>query len=461
MSISRPFAYNTGSSIPGTDQVGNLAIGYPTAGFEGTGLPWWEGPDETLGYVICKPVPTNSQLTPVTTNQIILDETYKGSDITLAGTPYQIAYQNNLSFQQSALGTTPIGASDKVFFSVTAQMNDPATQADSHFVGIGYHSMNYEGSPTGGFPGNDANSIGYCSDGKIWYDGSVYTTPTFQSWTNGDVIDIAIDNNINGMWVRVNGGDWNNDPVADPATGTNAFEIINGPFYPVLCPGYDAALLIQNTPQYGVPLGYTNLGRSLASVGFSRSSALDESSFITLANKISGQDFPNGNDAKDWLNTNGYWTSYGILSSFTINPSDFTGGGPIYQNTFGVGTNGVDGFVNTAAQGNFLEGYYGAGLTAGAISTISAAITQAGLDPNNNTGYIWSVTWGAGSSISSGYVKFGYYEPGGYFDIQTVDPSDTDWQLPGYNNGTSLAGTFLFPATFTQYLPLTNKGGWC
>ena len=31
MSISRPFAYNTGSSIPGTEQVGDLAVGWPSS----------------------------------------------------------------------------------------------------------------------------------------------------------------------------------------------------------------------------------------------------------------------------------------------------------------------------------------------------------------------------------------------------------------------------------------------
>ena len=215
----------------------------------------------------------------------------------------------------------------------------------------------------------------------------------------------------------------------------------------------------QPTPVFGVT----------ASVGFwstkNMTNPLSDASFIQLseyvANKAgSPQTFTAATDASTWLTANGYWNSYGNLASFTINPSDFTNGGAIYQATLAVGTNGVDGFVNTAAQGNFYEGYYGFGLTSGAISAISAAVTQAGIDPNNSTGYIWSVTWGAGSSISSGYVKFGF-DAGGYFDIQTVDPADADWQLPGVSNGTTLVGTFLFPATFTQYIPLTNKGGWC
>jgi len=64
MPTSRPFAYNTGSTISGTIQVGNLAVGTPTSGFTGT-PKWWNGPDEELGYVIAIPVSANTQPTPV------------------------------------------------------------------------------------------------------------------------------------------------------------------------------------------------------------------------------------------------------------------------------------------------------------------------------------------------------------------------------------------------------------
>jgi hypothetical protein len=65
MATARPFAYNTGSPISGTEQIGNLAIGFPTNGFSSTGLEWWNGPDEELGYVIAQEVPDDSQPTPV------------------------------------------------------------------------------------------------------------------------------------------------------------------------------------------------------------------------------------------------------------------------------------------------------------------------------------------------------------------------------------------------------------
>jgi hypothetical protein len=63
MPTSRPFAYNPGSAISGTTQVGNLAVGYPTSGF--TGIEWWNGPDEDLGYVIAQPVSGDTQPTPM------------------------------------------------------------------------------------------------------------------------------------------------------------------------------------------------------------------------------------------------------------------------------------------------------------------------------------------------------------------------------------------------------------
>jgi hypothetical protein len=61
MTTARPFAYNTGSTISGTEQVGNLAIGIPTSGFGSTGLKWWNGPDEDLGYVIAHDTPSGTQ----------------------------------------------------------------------------------------------------------------------------------------------------------------------------------------------------------------------------------------------------------------------------------------------------------------------------------------------------------------------------------------------------------------
>jgi hypothetical protein len=64
MATARPFAYNPGSPIAGTEQLGDLAVGFPDYGF--TDDPqFWNGPDEELGYTIALPVSGNTQPTPI------------------------------------------------------------------------------------------------------------------------------------------------------------------------------------------------------------------------------------------------------------------------------------------------------------------------------------------------------------------------------------------------------------
>ena len=67
MATSRPFAFNTGSTISGTEQLGDLAIGVDDIDYDGGvgGVTWWNGPDEDLGYIICRPNFTGTQPNPV------------------------------------------------------------------------------------------------------------------------------------------------------------------------------------------------------------------------------------------------------------------------------------------------------------------------------------------------------------------------------------------------------------
>jgi hypothetical protein len=65
--IQQIFAYNTGSTISGTSQVGDIAISESDVEYSTNfgGLTWWGGPDESLGYVIVYPVPAGDHPTPV------------------------------------------------------------------------------------------------------------------------------------------------------------------------------------------------------------------------------------------------------------------------------------------------------------------------------------------------------------------------------------------------------------
>ena len=67
MATTRPFAYNTGSTISGTIQVGNIAIGVSDQDYSLNpgGVKWWMGPDEELGYVVISEVEPGTQPTEV------------------------------------------------------------------------------------------------------------------------------------------------------------------------------------------------------------------------------------------------------------------------------------------------------------------------------------------------------------------------------------------------------------
>jgi hypothetical protein len=304
MATARPFSYNTGPPISGTTQVGNLAVGYPTTGF--TGMEWWNGPDEDLGYVIAQPVSGGNQPTNVPEDALSLSPTYKGVDVSLTNNN-QTASQI-FSYQQTVLGETIISGSDKVMFSVKYTSTNPSVGIGGHFVGVGLTTMNYSG-PFNGYPGNDTNSIGFSDDGKYYYNESVVQSG-LPTWTTGDIIDIAISHG-QGWFIRVNGGDWNNNPSADPTT-LNGYLSMNGltNYYPALCPYIYGTIEVLNYPKYGVPSTYNFLGNVTASVGFFRTDGLDDNEFIDIANTLLNSNYTAATDASTGLTINGYWNSY-------------------------------------------------------------------------------------------------------------------------------------------------------
>lgn len=67
MPTTRLFAYNSGTTINGTVQVGDIAIGVSTSlnySQNAGGVRWWNGPDEDLGYVIAHTTPSGTQPNP-------------------------------------------------------------------------------------------------------------------------------------------------------------------------------------------------------------------------------------------------------------------------------------------------------------------------------------------------------------------------------------------------------------
>ena len=122
--------------------------------------------------------------------------------------------------------------------------------------------------------------------------------------------------------------------------------------------------------------------------------------------------------------------------------------------------NGLSGF--TVSEASNLWCGVTVHITGDTLTQINNAYTAASATPGNS-GYIFDVVWGHGSTITNGIAKFIYTGFGNQVYIATVDPTDTRYlnNDNDANNGTQLAGTFNFPATFTFKTPLDVKGGWC
>jgi len=72
---------------------------------------------------------------------------------------------------------------------------------------------------------------------------------------------------------------------------------------------------------------------------FWRSTEKTESSFLSLVSIVAKQNFNTGDEAKTWLNSNGYWTNWEILTP-TYNVGDILYGGIVFQ-TWSGGTHGL------------------------------------------------------------------------------------------------------------------------
>jgi hypothetical protein len=309
MATTRPFAYNTGSTIPGTEQVGDLSVGTPTSGF--TSSPqYWNGPDEDLGYVIAAPVSGDTQPTPLS---LTWDPNFAGTGIVLSS-GNTIATVGQI--QSSVLGTRLITSPNKVMYSIRVN------QLVAGEIGFGLQDMDLN-SYVGG---SDEKSIGFSSSGDYLYAGTQQDSglPTWGSVN--DVVDVALDLNTGIWWIRVNGGNWNGTRNEDPSSGTGSVNSAGlNNLYAAVTPtpvNIQGRVTLLSQPVYSVPSGFTFLGETNASVGFYRSADLTESSFVELTNTVFGQNFTNGSESKTWLNDNGYWTSFVPLITPTPTPTE-------------------------------------------------------------------------------------------------------------------------------------------
>lgn len=444
MATTRPFSYNTGSLIEGTDQIDNLAIGTSEQDYSLNpgGVTWWNGPDEELGYVIAYEVPLDNHPTPLPDDNLTLSMTYSGWDIGLSngGQTANQAY----GYQQTVLGNTLISGQDKIMFSIKCILSDPSTLIGSHLIGFGTILMNYKSIPQfGAYPGNDNQSMGFSAEGKFYYNGAIQATG-LPTWGHGDTIDIAIDRNSSLLWIRVNGGNWNNSVSESPGGSSSQGAAGLNNLYPALCPGYAGTMIVMNTPTYGVPAGFNFLGKTTASVGFKRSAAKDQTSFVNLVNLIYNQSFTTGNDAMAWLNNNGYWTSwdgFGSSGFQWMNISSITS-----TTASGSGQNGITVAITQSNGGMGTEN----GMYSPTTFPPEYGVPLSGNQIRNTSSGVFTATFS--EPVTNPLVAFASVgNPGLYVPVQSTAPFTPIW---------STSTTYQNAVNGTQYTQFTGNEGF-
>jgi hypothetical protein len=114
---------------------------------------------------------------------------------------------------------------------------------------------------TSGFFGDSNNSISFYGDANV-YRGNSQIGPNVV-FANGNVVCFAVNCDDDKVWVRVDNGDWNDTPGADPgANDTNHYNIavITGDIY--------IAAGLANTAQVTLNVGATSFTQAVPS-GFS------------------------------------------------------------------------------------------------------------------------------------------------------------------------------------------------
>ena len=194
------------------------------------------------------------------TNQWVLDPAYTGPYITVSNQNLTATAGVILTGEPSVLGTYAIETGDTVMFSVTLDRWSGVSNFTA--VGVSNHSLDLAN-----YVGSDSNSLGFYDAGTAWGDGTQIATGLAPFQTAGDIIDIAVDRINNLIYMRVNGGYWNNNAAADPATATGGIDItfIPGTLYPALGPwrsiiGVSDQITVNAQAQYAVPSGFQFVG---------------------------------------------------------------------------------------------------------------------------------------------------------------------------------------------------------
>ena len=186
------------------------------------------------------------------------DSAYTGNHLVISDVGLNVKATSSILGYPSSLTNVAINPNEKVMFSMTIDVWAPAP--DSTGVGIANHLFD-----PNQYLGLDLNSIGFWDTGNVYIDSNGSSGyPTFGF--NGAVVDVAVDRLHNLIWMRVNGGLWNNSSSANPSNAVEGIDIsyISGIVYPGCSPYYASGVSgqtsINTTAKYTVPAEFKFIG---------------------------------------------------------------------------------------------------------------------------------------------------------------------------------------------------------
>jgi hypothetical protein len=208
MSFARPFAYNTGSTISGTEQLGDLAIGVDDLDYTGGvgGVTWWNGPDEDLGYIICRPNFSGTQPNPVgipayvrfLRSKLKTEESFVSLVNTVYGQSFTTGTQCKTYLNNNGYWTSYVALSN---LKLHLDASDP-----NSYSGVGTTWYDLSGN------GNDVDMV---NSGSITWNntGAVYFSTGSNGWFNNPSgVDLPTGNSPYTfiIWIQL-GVNWNSN----------------------------------------------------------------------------------------------------------------------------------------------------------------------------------------------------------------------------------------------------------
>ena len=144
----------------------------------------------------------------------------KSADVTLSGGNLTAANDGSSS-NETAVRAIANHSTGKYYYEVTINTAGAG-------VGVGFCDST-EDLDSVSFLGGSASGCAMYTAGSVFPSGG-----DLGGFTNGDVVCVAIDMSTKMVWWRTNAGDWNNNPAANPAAGTNGFDgsAMGTPIYP-------------------------------------------------------------------------------------------------------------------------------------------------------------------------------------------------------------------------------------